>query len=65
MIEASHDPQPLNLDRRTRAMIGLLNTPVSWASKAYVMGMADDLALACRQAGRADLSDLLLRRGLP
>ena len=46
----------LNLDRRVDALIELLDCPVRWSSKEYVMMLAENLAMKCVTDGRPDLS---------
>ena len=47
----------LDLDRRVDALIELLDCPVRWSSKEYVMSLADHLVMRCEGGGRPDLSD--------
>lgn len=45
----------LDLDRRVDALIELLDCPVRWSSKEYVMMLAENLAMKCVTDGRPDL----------
>ena len=47
----------LDLDRRVDALIELLDSPVRWSSKEYVLILAENLAMKCNDGGRPDLSD--------
>jgi hypothetical protein len=47
----------LDLDRRVDALIELLDCPVRWSSKQYVMILAENLAMKCVVDGRPDLSN--------
>ena len=46
----------LDLDRRVDALIELLDCPVRWSSKEYVLSLADHLVMRCEGGGRPDLS---------
>ncbi|MFA5409197.1 MAG: hypothetical protein WC343_10555 [Bacilli bacterium] len=46
----------LDLDRRTDALIDLLDCPVRWSSKQYIMILAENLAMKCDGYDRSDLS---------
>ena len=46
----------LDLDRRVDALIELLDSPVRWSSKEYVLILAENLAMKCVTDGRPDLS---------
>ena len=50
----------LDLDRRTEALIELLDCPVRWASKEYVMSLASHLVMRCEDGGRFDLCDRII-----
>ena len=49
----------LDLDRRVDVLIELLDCPVRWSSKEYVLSLADNLAIKCEDDGRPDLSDMI------
>ena len=46
----------LDLDRRVDALIELLDCPVRWSSKEYVLSLADHLVMRCDDINRPDLS---------
>ena len=46
----------LDLDRRVDALIELLDCPVRWSSKEYVLSLADHLVMRCDDMSRPDLS---------
>lgn len=46
----------LDLARRTDALIELLDCPVRWSSKEYVLSLADHLVMRCDNMSRPDLS---------
>ena len=52
----------LDLDRRVDALIELLDCPVRWSSKEYVMSLADHLVMRCEDGGRPDLSGRILAK---
>lgn len=47
----------IDLDRRVDALIELLDCPVRWSSKEYVLSLADHLVMKCEDNGRPDLGD--------
>lgn len=47
----------LDLDRRVDALIELIDCPVRWSSKEYVLSLADHLVMRCEDGGRPDLSE--------
>lgn len=47
----------LDLARRTDTFIELLDCPVRWSSKEYVMALANHLVMRCEDGGRPDLSE--------
>ncbi len=46
----------LDLDMRVDALIELLDCPVRWSSKEYVLSLADHLVMRCDDMSRPDLS---------
>ena len=49
------DIDPLNLDKRTRAIIDLIACPGK--TEKYILQMASELQIRCINAGRSDLAD--------
>jgi hypothetical protein len=47
----------LDLTHRTDAFIELLESPVRWSSKEYILSLANYLMMRCEDGGRPDLSD--------
>jgi hypothetical protein len=52
----------LDLDRRVDALIELLDCPVRWSSKEYVMILAENLAMKCVVDGRPDRSNRIMAK---
>ena len=46
----------LDLDRRVDALTELLDCPVRWSSKGYILSLADRLVMRCDDMSRPDLS---------
>ncbi len=44
----------LNLDRRVDALIELIDCPVRWSSKEYVLTLADHLVMRCDDMSRPE-----------
>lgn len=47
----------LDIDRRVDALIELLDCPVRWSRKEYVLSLADHLMMKCEDNGSPDLGD--------
>jgi len=55
----------LDLDRRTDAFVELLDCPVRWSSKQYILALAENLVMKCNDQNRPDLSERIVARLTP
>ena len=52
----------LDLDRRTVALIELLDCPVRWASREYMVILSDRFIATCTRQDRQDLAKRIMEK---